>query len=114
MLSGGSKLSASVIPAAKTVTVQVVPAGRSAVGSSVKLAEGDELSVKVCGEPAGHWTEKEPAVALTGSVKLIVMFEFCATLVAPFAGEVVVTVGPASTLIVTVAVSFGERPFVAV
>src|SRR5215207_4878007 len=98
MLSGGSKVSASVIPAAKTVTVQDTPAGRSAVGSSVKLAEGEALSVKVCGEPAGHWTEKEPVVALTGSVKLTVMFEFCATLFTPFAGEVVVTAGLASTL----------------
>src|SRR5215207_5670484 len=112
MLSGGSKVSASVIPAAKTVTVQVVPAGRSAVGSSVKLAEGEALSVNVCGEP--HCTEKEPVVALTGSVKLTVMLEVGATLFAPFAGEVVVTAGLASTLIVTVAVSFGERPLVAV
>src|SRR5215208_6802901 len=97
-----------------TVTVQVVPAGRSAVGLSVKLAEGEALSVKVCGVPAGHSTVNEPVVALTGSVKLTVMFEFCATLVAPFAGEVVVTAGPSSTLIVTVAVSFGVVPFVAV
>src|ERR1043165_6182883 len=106
MLSGGSKLSASVMPAAKTVTEQVVPAGRSAVGSSVKLAGGEALSVKVCGLPA-QLTEKEPVVALTGSVKLTVMFEFCAMLFAPFVGDVVVTDGPASTLIVTVAESFG-------
>src|ERR1043165_8315138 len=113
MLSGGSKLSASVMPAAKTVTVQVVPAGRSAAGSSVKLAEGEALSVKVCGLPA-QLTEKEPVVALTGSLKLIVMFEFGAALVAPLAGEVVVTDGASSTLIVTVAESLGVVPLVAV
>src|SRR5919112_200196 len=114
MLSGGSKVSASVIWLAKTVTVQVVPAGRSAVGSSVKLAAGEALSVKVWGEPAGHCTEKEPVVALTGSLKLTVMFVFCATPVAPLTGEVDATVGPSSTLIVTVAVSSGVVPLVAV
>src|SRR5215204_5296559 len=97
-----------------TFTVQVVPAGRSAVGSSVKLAAGEALSVKAWGVPAGHSTENEPVVALTGSVKLTVMLEFGATPFAPFAGAVVVTAGPSSTLIVTVAVSFGERPLVAV
>src|SRR4051812_10943175 len=114
MLSGGSNVSTSMIWLAKTVTVQVVPEGRSATGSRVKLLAGDALSVNACGEPVGHWIEKELVVALTGSVKLMVMLELVATLVAPFAGVVVVTAGPASTLIVTVAVSFGVRPFVAV
>src|SRR5919112_676386 len=100
MLSGGSNESASVIPLAKTVTVQVVPPGRSAAGSSVMLDVPEPLTVKVCGVPVGHWTEKEAAVALTGSLKLTVMLEFCATPVAPFAGDVEVTVGPVSTLMV--------------
>jgi hypothetical protein len=80
----------------------------------VTLDVPEPLTLNVCGAPVGHWTEKEPVVALTGSLKLIVMTEFCATLVVPFVGEVEVTEGAASTLIVTVAVSFGVCPFVAV
>src|ERR1044071_3696624 len=114
MVSGGSMVSASVMPAAETRTLLVVPAGRSAVGSSVKVVEGEALSVKVWGEPVGHSIEKEPVVALTDSLKVTVMLEFCATPVAPFAGEGAAPVGPSSTLIVTVAESFGVVPFVTV
>ena len=41
MLSGGSAVSVSVIRPALTLTLQIVPAGRSDVGSSVKEVAGE-------------------------------------------------------------------------
>src|SRR5205085_9852619 len=126
MLSGGSPVSTSLIPPARAVTVQVVaagrskggsrespswiwfaitltaqvvPSGRSAVGSSVAVDVPEPVTVKVFGVPLGHWRVNEPVENVTAWLTFPAMFVFTATLVAPFAGDVVVTAG---------AVSFGE------
>ena len=92
MLSGGSPASVSVIWLANTVTVQITPMGKFEVGSSVKLVAGEELSVNAWVFPgAGHSIWNELVVALTDSLKLIVMLVFAATPVAPLVGVVVVT-----------------------
>src|SRR5213078_1508442 len=52
--SGGSPVSTSLIPLARTVTVQVVAAGRSEVGSSVSVEVPESLTPKLWGEPLGH------------------------------------------------------------
>jgi hypothetical protein len=66
----------SVIWVAFTVIVQTVPNGRSTVGSSVKLLAGDALNVNgVSPSPTGHCRLNELVVALTGSLKLMTMFE---------------------------------------
>jgi hypothetical protein len=62
----------------------------------------------------GHSIVKELVVTSTASVKLTTMFVLVAIPVAPFVGLVVVTAGAASTVIVTVAVSFGGCVLVAV
>ena len=116
MLSGGSIISWSLTCAAKTVTVQVSVAVKSLFG----------LIVKVVGPPVTtvSATLRVPLVAqtiwnqlpvtLTASLKVMVMSVFCADFVAPFVGVVAVTLGGASTLIVTRAVSFGVNPLVTV
>src|SRR5438093_4436312 len=98
MLSGGSPLSTSVMPLARTVTVQVVDAGRSKVGSSVIVEPGEPVTPYACGEPLGHSIVNELPPAFTGSLKLTVMLPFAATPVAPFAGLVLETVGALSVV----------------
>ncbi len=66
-------MSASVIWLAIAVTVQIVPYGRFAVGVSVMEVAGEPLCVKETGVPFGHWIVKALAVALTLSLKLIVI-----------------------------------------
>src|SRR5215813_10846570 len=100
MLSGGSPASTSVTFEATTVTVQTVPTGKSEVGSSTKLlvppgAAG--VTLKVTGVETGHSTVNAvESWILTFSLKLIVMFVFVATCVAPFVGMVLVTEGGVS------------------
>jgi hypothetical protein len=98
MLSGGSALSTSEIPLASTVTVQVVAAGRSAVGSSVIVAVPDPLVPKVFAEPDGHSRVNELPLALTGSPKVTVTLAFGLTPVALFAGLVLLTAGALSVV----------------
>src|SRR5436189_61051 len=96
MLSGGSTRSASVMPAANTVTVQVSPGVKSVFGSSVKLVFGLALVVNVCAPEVAQVTSKLAPAAFTCSLKLIVTFVSAATCGAPFVGVVVVTAGAAS------------------
>src|ERR687885_1502595 len=96
MWSGGSTESRSLMLLAITVTEQIVPSGRSLVGSSVIDEPGEPLTVKLCGVPVGHSSENELVDAVTGSLKFTTMFVFTATWSAASAGEVVVTVGAAS------------------
>src|ERR1051325_2768553 len=98
MLSGGSKASASVMPAAKTVTVQVSPAVKSAVGSSVNEALGLELVENVCAPEVAQVMSKLAPVAFTASSKLTVTFVAAPMLVAPLVGVVDDTDGAASTV----------------
>src|SRR5438046_1765641 len=71
-----------------TVTVHVVDAGRSNVGSIVIVEVPESVTAKVSGVPVGQSSENELVVAFTGSLKVTVMLLFAATLVAPFAGVV--------------------------
>src|SRR5438874_1494790 len=99
MWSGGSMASTSLIWFAITVTVQTVPFGRSEVGSSVIVEPGEPLTLKASGVPVGHSIVNELPVAVTGSLKLMSMFVFFATSVAPSAGEVLETLGAASWVV---------------
>src|SRR6266480_6065239 len=96
MLSGGSTESTSLIWFAITFTEQIVPSGRSLVGSSVIDEPGEPLTVKLSGVPVGHSSVNELPDAVTGSLKLTTTFVFTATWVAPSAGDVLVTEGAAS------------------
>src|SRR5918912_992999 len=80
---------------ATAVTVQLVPCGRSTVGSSVIAVPGEPLTVKVFELPP-QISVNELVVTVTDSLKLTTMFAFTATLVAPLVGEVVVTAGGGS------------------
>ena len=75
------------------MTVQTVPLGRFAFGVSVKLVDGDELSVYASGVPVGHSRLNELVDAVTCSEKLTVTVDVVATPVAPFVGTVLDTVG---------------------
>src|ERR1051325_5830145 len=98
MLSGGSNASASVTPAASTVTVQVSSAVKSAVGSSVDDALGLEL-VENVGAPEVAWLMPKLApVAFTDSLKLTVTLVPAPMLLAPFVGVVELTDGAWSTV----------------
>jgi hypothetical protein len=77
--------------------VQVVLYGRFAEGVRVKLVAGLADCVNALGLPDGHSNVKALLVALTDSLKLIVMVEVTATPVAPFNGELLVMLGAAST-----------------
>src|ERR687883_1944192 len=82
--------------AATAVTVQVVPSGRSDVGSRVMDEPGEPLTANAFDEPVGHSSVNELPLTVTDSLKLTTMFVFTATWSAPSAGEVVVTNGPVS------------------
>src|SRR5213080_2732606 len=99
MLSGGSTMSTSLIWFAITFTEQTVPSGRLLVGSSVIDEPGEPLTVKLSDVLVGHSSVNELVVAVTGSLKLTTMFVFTATWSAPFAGELVVTLGAASCVV---------------
>src|ERR687884_1483693 len=99
MLSGGSTESTSLIWFASTVTVQTVPAGRSAFGSSVIAEPGEPLTLKAFDVPVGHSIVNELPVAVTASLKLTTTLLFRSTSVALSAGEVVVTDGAASCVV---------------
>src|SRR5436190_1212335 len=98
MLSGGSTVSTSLIWFAITFTEQTVPSGRLLVGSSVIDEPGERLTEKLAGVPVGHSRVNELVVAVTGSLKVTVMFVFAATSVAPSAGEWLVTAGAESVV----------------
>src|SRR5438445_10031599 len=98
MLSGGSPVSTSLIWFAMTVTVQVVDAGRSNVGSSVICEVPEPVTPYACGEPLGHSIVKELPPAFTASLNVITMLLLGFTPVAPFAGVVLDTVGALSVV----------------
>src|SRR5919204_1048758 len=98
MLSGGSVASWSVTFAAKTVTVHVSEPAKSASGLSVKVV-GPPLTAAVWPSLELHEIENQLPVTFTGSLKVIVMLLFSATLPAPSAGLVLETVGAASPLL---------------
>ncbi len=85
--------STSVICDARTVTVQVSPCVKSAVGSSVNVALGLALVENACEPEVAQEIVKLDPLAFTGSLKLTVTFAFAATPVALFVGVVVVTAG---------------------
>src|SRR5207302_1777306 len=93
MWAGGSTVSTSLIWFAITFTVQIVPSGRSLVGSSVIEDPGEPLTEKLSLVAVGHSRVKELPEAVTGSLKLTTMFVFTATWSAASAGEVLVTEG---------------------
>ena len=64
--SGGSSASPSPMGARSPTATQVVPCGRSAVGSSVIVAPGEPETPKARGVPLGHSRLKELVVAVTG------------------------------------------------
>src|SRR5436190_209759 len=98
MLSGGSTASTSLIWFATTFTAQVVPAGRSTVGSSVICEPPEPVTPYACGEPLGHSMVNELPPAFTASLNVITMLLLGFTAVAPFAGVVVDTVGALSVV----------------
>src|ERR1051325_1011318 len=93
MWSGGSNVSVSLTLFAITLTAHVVPAGRSAVGSSVIDEPVVVLRLKLFAVPVGHSRLNELVDTVTDSLKLTVMLELVPTWVAPFVGDVVVTDG---------------------
>src|SRR5213082_276968 len=99
MLSGGSTESTSLIWFAITFTEQIVPSGRSLVGSSVIDEPGEPLTVKLFAFPVGHSSVNELPLAVTGSLKFTTTFVLVATCVAASAGEVLVTDGAASDVV---------------
>src|SRR6266542_6834153 len=96
MLSGGSPVSVSVTPLARTVTVQVSLFAKLLLGSSVlelplPLVDAEWLPLLV-----QEIVNQVPT--LTDSLKLTVMFALTATPVALFEGVVLETVGAASVV----------------
>src|SRR5205085_2485957 len=98
MLSGGSPVSTSLIPPARAVTVQVVAAGSSKLGSSVIVEVPEPLTPNPSGVPLGHSTVNELPPAFTGSLNVSVMLLLGLTPVALFAGLVLETVGALSVV----------------
>src|ERR1051326_6110937 len=99
MWAGGSTVSVSLISSLCTVTVQTVPAGSCALGVSVNDVSGDEDCEKVSAVPVGHSSENALLVALTDSLKLIVIVVSRWTSVAPSVGDVLVTDGAVSAVV---------------
>src|SRR2546423_11262423 len=85
--------------AATAVTVQIVPSGRSEVGSRVIDDPGEPLTVKLFDVEAGHSSVNELPLAVTDSLKLRTTFELTATWSTPLAGDVLVTAGAASAVV---------------
>jgi hypothetical protein len=84
-----------------TVTVQVVPAGRFAVGISVKAVAppgGGGAMLNVSRVFRGHSSLNAAGLTFTSLLKLMVTVESSPTEMAPFAGTVEVTVGAESAL----------------
>lgn len=98
MVSGGSALSTSLILAATTVTLQVSPTGRSLIGLISALVAPELLSVKALALPVGHSSTNDDVLKFTFSLKLMTILLLVATLVAPSAGIVLVTLGGASVV----------------
>ena len=53
-----------------TLTEQIVPSGRSLVGSSVIAVPGEPEIEKACGVAVGHSSVNELVLAVTGSLKV--------------------------------------------
>src|SRR5204862_7441969 len=94
--SGGSPVSVSLMFAATAVTVQLVAPGRSESGLSVIELEPEPLTENVCAPP--QLIVNELVVTSTFSLKFTVMSVAGSTLVAPSAGDVVVTAGAESVV----------------
>src|SRR5262245_51525132 len=82
--------------AANTVTVHASPPAKSETGSSVKLCRPPATDAACRPLDTQAMLNQEP-LAVTGSLKLTVMFAPGETFVAPFAGLVPVTVGGRSS-----------------
>src|SRR5437588_11890598 len=93
MWSGGSTGSTSLIWFAITFTVQIVPSGRSLVGSSVIDEPGEPLTEKLSLVLVGHSRVKELPEAVTGDRKSAAKGECAATWAARSAGEALETLG---------------------
>jgi hypothetical protein len=78
-----------------TATTQWLPNGRLAAGVNVKELAGELLCVNAFAVEL-HVSEKAVEVAVTDSLKLIVIVDVTATFDAPAAGTVLLTVGAAS------------------
>ena len=95
MLSGGSFVSWSVTPAAKTVTVHCSEPAKSVSGFRVNDCP-PPLTEAVCAPLVPQEMEYQLPETLTGSLKPIVTLLSTATSLAPFPGFRLVTVGAAS------------------
>src|ERR1700753_2391994 len=92
---------ASAICEATAVAVHTVPAGRLAVGVRVYVATppgGAGLKVNATGVPVGQARVNAEALTFTALLKVNVTVLFTGTEVAPFTGDVLVTVGGESTV----------------
>ena len=94
-LSGGSRVSTSLMPAAYAVTEQAAPCGREPVGWSVTVDVVDPLMVKGIAA-LSQSRAKEATVAVTGSLKVKAGVTDVLTWVALVVGDVDVTLGAAS------------------
>src|ERR1041385_6541375 len=98
MLSGGSSESWSVTWAAKTVTVQVSAAVKSAFGLIVNVVGPPVTTVsatlRVPLDVQTIWNQLP--VTFTGSLNVMLMFVFVSWLIAPLVGVVLATFGAAS------------------
>jgi hypothetical protein len=95
---------ASLICVATAVAIQVLPAGRFALGVKVKDVEvpgSDGLAANAIGVPLGHCKVKAEAVAVTALSKVNTIVVFAKTLVALLTGVVLTTTGWLSTVIAT-------------
>src|SRR5205809_7817239 len=96
MLSGGATESTSLIVFAITFTEQIVPSGRSLVGSSVIDEPGEPLTEKLSGVPVGHSSVNELPDAVRSEERRVGTDVITATWSAPSAGEMLETLGAAS------------------
>ena len=87
-------MSVSVIWFAATVTVASRAVRQVDIRIQRERSAGEALGANACGEP--HSSANALALAVTLSLKLMTTFEFTATLIAAFAGVVLMTVGAAS------------------
>jgi hypothetical protein len=84
---------------ATTVTVQVTPPGRFALGCRTNEEAGDAVvTVNAFGVPTGHASVNAVPVTFTDSLKFTVIVVLGRIVVAPFAGTVLLTVGSVFTV----------------
>ena len=97
IVSGGSFVSWSVTSAPTTVTLQLSPCTKSAVGSRVNVV-GPPDTVAACEPLVPHEIENHESCTSTGSLNVIETFEPTGTSLALFAGTVAETLGATSAL----------------